>query len=50
MPTSLSGNEFYQQLEGLQGERGTYLAGSIMNFELVGNHAVYARHPVPRLF
>ncbi len=41
---------YYERLEALQGQRGTYYVGAIMNFELVESCIAYSKHLVRRHF
>lgn len=43
-------NGFYDQIESLQGGRGTYYAGSLLSFETVEHTAAYSRNLVDRFF
>lgn len=41
---------YYEMLEGLQGTRGTYYAGSLLNFETVEHNALYTKNLIERFF
>lgn len=41
---------YYEKLESLQGERGTYYAGSLLSFETVEHTAAYSKKLVERFF
>ena len=43
-------NGFYQKLEALQGKKGTYYVGGLMNFESVEHTSAYAKYLIEHRF